>query len=447
MSTPALPEHLVTAADPAGYAVDTCQQAGHPEAFTVVEARCVDDVVDVLRYAQDHRVPVVPQGARTATTRSAEAVSGGIVLSCLPMTDLTVLPEEKLAIAGPGVLTDALKHAAAEHGLAYPPDPASAATCTIGGNVATNAGGLCCVKYGVTADYVRGLQVVLPGGEVMRTGRRTAKGVAGYDLTGLFVGSEGTLGVITEVAVRLVPAADAPATLLAVFDSLQDAVAAISALRDQPHLPSMLEVLDRFALGAICDYGDFGLPRDAEAVLLVQADRPGATARDAQRYGELMQAAGAREVSLARDEEEAGRLLAGRRAMNPSLSARGSRLNEDVCVPVTRLLDLLEAVHTIRERRGVEICTAGHAGDGNFHPNIFFEPADPDSVQRAHAALDDLFAATLELGGTITGEHGIGVAKAAWLRRELGDAEWERQRAVKAVFDPLGIMNPGKVFA
>jgi glycolate oxidase len=302
------------------------------------------------------------------------------------------------------------------------------------------------VKYGVTADYVRALQVVLPGGEVVRTGHRTAKGVAGLDLTGLFVGSEGTLGVVTEVITRLVPAPDPALTVLATFDSLDAASVAIVALRRERHVPSLVELLDRAAVAAVQSLADYGFPQDCEAVLLVQSDRPDHTTEDVQRYAALLAGAGAVEVAVADDPVEADLLLAGRRALSPALEAKGPRYLEDVCVPVGRLTDLIRTGHEIAARHGLEIVMAGHAGDGNLHPSIFFDPADPASRERAHQAFGEVVTAALQMGGTITGEHGVGTLKAPWLGQELGERELERQRAVKALFDPRGILNPGRVY-
>lgn len=444
-----LPGRVVTDPDvAAGYALDAYPQATPPAGttFTVVRARSREDVETTLRYAAQHRVPVVPQGARTSTTGAAGALPGSIVLSTAQMTSVHIDPVERIAVVGPGVINTDLKAAAAEHGLAYPPDPASSAMCSIGGNVATNAGGLCCVKYGVTADYVRGLEVVLPGGEVMRTGRRTAKGVAGLDLTGLFVGSEGTLGVVTEAVLRLVPLGDPPLTALAVFPTLAATMAGVAALRAVRHTPSLVELLDGPSVDAVQAYGDYGFPTGSGGVLLVQSDRPGHAAEDVQEYAAVLTAAGAGEVAVAEDRVEADLLLEGRRVLNPALKAKGSRFIEDVCVPVGRLGELVGQVHVIADRHGLEATCGGHAGDGNLHPCFFYDAGDPASLAAAQRAFDDLVRAAWALGGTLTGEHGVGVQKAPWLREELGEAETARQLAVKALFDPLGIMNPGRVF-
>ncbi len=431
----------------AGYAVDASLGSIPPEHFTVVRARDLADVVEVLRHAQAHHVPVVPQGARTSLAGGATASEGSIVLNVEALDEISeVNLLEGYAVVGPGVVTQDLKAAAAREGLFYPPDPASAATCTIGGNVATNAGGLCCVKYGVTADYVKGLQVVLPGGEVMRTGRRTVKGVAGLDLTGLFVGSEGTLGVVTSVVARLVPLPDPALTALATFASLDAAAAAIVALRSDRHRPCLLELLDRASIAAVQRLADYGFPSDCAAVLIVASDRPDHTAPDVQRYAVLLKAAGATAVAVADDAQEADALMAGRRALNAALEAKGGRFTEDVCVPVGRLADLIRAGEAIAQRRSVEVTMSGHGGDGNLHPCFFFTRGDDESRWRAEAAFGDLVEEALGLGGTITGEHGVGSLKRRWLPLELGEAEMARQRAVKALFDPFGIMNPGKVF-
>ena len=431
------------------YAVDAgTADRPAPSDYTVVRARDRADVVEVLEHAQATGTPVVPQGARTSRAAGARATEGAIVLNVEALDTIhDVDPVQGLAVVGPGVVNAALKTELAGAGLFYGPDPASWETCTIGGNVATNAGGLCCVKYGVTADWVTALEVVLPGGEVMRTGRRTAKGVAGYDLTGLLVGSEGTLGVVTEVVVRVTPAPDPALTTLAVFGSLDDAVAGIVALRLDRHRPSLLEILDRASIRAVQAFGDYGFPEDCEAVLLVQSDRPGRTGEDVARYADLLTAAGASEVAVADDDQEAAALLAGRRVMSTAFEALGARLAEDVCVPVRRLAEFVRGVEAIAVRNDVLIPASGHGGDGNLHPSIVYAPDDPAAVERAWCAFDEVLRLGLALGGTITGEHGVGSLKVPWLALELGSAEVARQRRLKAVFDPLGIMNPGTVFA
>ncbi len=444
---PLLGEALVRDPDIAAtYAVDASYAPNVPADFAVVRARDVDDVVAVLQEAQARGIPVVPQGARTSLTGASCATEGALVLNVENLGGIDIDPVEGHARVGPGVVTDELKAAARQVGLFYPPDPASADTCTVGGNIATNAGGLCCVKYGVTADHVKALEVVLAGGERIRTGKRTAKGVAGYDLTGLFVGSEGTLGVVTSALVRLIPAPDPPLTALATFDTLEDAVAGVLALRADRHRPSLVEFLDRASIAAIQAVGDFGFPSGCEAALLVQSDRPGHTAEDAQRYAATLADVRAVETVVADNAAEADLLMKGRRMLNYALEAKGGRLAEDACVPVARLAEFVRAGQAISSRTGVEITLSGHGGDGNLHPSLFFAHGDTDGWHRAEAALELLLRAALDLGGTITGEHGIGMQKRRYLQMELGRSELARQRAVKAVFDPAGIMNPGKVY-
>jgi len=424
--------------------IDSSFEATAPSDFEVVRARDVADVVEVMRYAHDHRVPVVPQGARTGLNGASVATEGCIVLNTAGLNTIEFLdPVDGIAVAGPGVVTDELKKAARMEGMFYPPDPASSASSTIGGNVATNAGGLCCVKYGVTADYIRGLEVVLPGGEIITTGRRTAKSSAGLDLTGLFVGSEGTLGVVTSVVTRLVPAPDDPLTALATFSDLNAAAEAIIALRREPHPPCLLEFLDEPSIAAVQALADYGFPTGCAAALLVQADRPGHVAEDTARYAQIMQEFGADEVAVADDAQEADALLAGRRALNTALEAKGPNLIEDMCVPIRALPTLIERGREICAGHGVEVPMSGHGGDGNLHPGIYFDPTQPDSRRAGFAAFSDLVDLAISLGGTISGEHGIGTIKAPYLRRQVGDAAITRMKALRTVFDPHGICNPG----
>ncbi|AKT52728.1 FAD-linked oxidase [Arsenicicoccus sp. oral taxon 190] len=430
----------------AAHALDAALGIDAPADFTLVRARDVDDVVETLRWAAAERIPVVPQGARTGLAGGAVPLEGGVALNLEAMRDIEDVDEvEGLACVQAGVITADLKEAAAAVGLHYGPDPASVAISTVGGNVATNAGGLCCLKYGATSDAIRALEVVLPGGEVIRTGHRTAKGVAGFDLTGLFVGSEGCLGVVTRAWARLGPRPDEPATVLATFPTLRSGCDAIVALRRERHRPNLVEIMDGPTVEAIRAYGDYGFPAGVEAALLVQSDRPEHAAQDATRYAEVCASAGATSVTVSGSREESTALMAGRRVISPALDRLGHNLTEDMCVPVRHLAEFIERGYAIGERHGTRIITAGHGGDGNLHPTVYFDPEDPEQVRRAHEAITDLVDAALRLGGTITGEHGVGILKSEWLPRELGAAEIERQRGLKAFFDPLGIMNPGRV--
>jgi glycolate oxidase len=352
----------------------------------------------------------------------------------------------RLVVTQPGIYNAELSRAVAEHGLFYPPDPSSWEFCSIGGNLSTNSGGLCCVKYGVTTDYVLGLEVVLASGEVLRTGRRTVKGVAGYDLTKLFVGSEGTLGVITEATLALRPASAQPRTAAALFATAREAGATVAAVVAAGLVPSLLEIMDRTTLRACSVYLKADLPQECGAMLVWQSDTAGDAARlEVEAIGEIAAANGG-EVIEADDAAEAELLLAARRCVLTALETLGTTLIDDVAVPRTRLADLIEEVERIADRHGLVIGVVGHAGDGNMHPTVVFDPADAGQAERAQLAFGEIMDAGLALGGTITGEHGVGVLKKAWLEREAGPVAMDVHRAVKAALDPLGILNPGKVF-
>ncbi|MFB9238979.1 FAD-binding oxidoreductase [Plantactinospora siamensis] len=431
---------------------DLCP-AGTPA--VVVRPRHTDDVVTTVRLAARHGVPVVPQGARTGLAGAANAVDGAVVLSMTSMDEIRRIdPVNRIAVLQPGVVNATLAAAVSRHGLRYPPDPGSWESSTIGGNVATNAGGMCCVKYGVTGEYVLGLEVVLASGEVLRTGRQTAKGVAGYDLTRLFVGSEGTLGVITEITVALRPAAEESLTLVAVFDSAAAAGDAVAEISGQGLTPSLLELLDRVHLRAIEAYRPMGLRTDASALLLAAADTGARAAGDLDRIAKLCAAAGATEVFAATDPVEATALLQARRLAHPAMErlaaqtypdGNGGLVIDDVAVPRDRLADLLDGVDRIAVEHEVPIGVVGHAGDGNMHPNIVVDRADPASLDRGRHAFDAIMELGLSLGGTCTGEHGVGLLKRDWLAREAGPVGMRVQRAIKDALDPAGLLNPGKV--
>ncbi|HKS43615.1 MAG TPA: FAD-linked oxidase C-terminal domain-containing protein [Amycolatopsis sp.] len=417
--------------------------AGRPVALA--RPRNTAEVARVLRFAHEHRIPVVPQGARTGLSGGANAVDGAILLSLVGMDRILDIDEvDHTATVQPGVINSVLSKAVADKNLFYPPDPGSWESSTIGGNVATNAGGLCCVKYGVTSDFVRGLEVVLADGRVLRAGRRTAKGVAGYDLVRLFTGSEGTLGVITEVTVALRPAAEKPLTAIAFFGTSGAACRAVTEYLGTGR-PSVLEFMDKATIDAVSAYRDLGFPGDAEAVLIAQSDRGPAAPGDLQAFAEAARGCGATEVLVATDEAEADLLIEARRLVGVAMERLGDRLVDDVCVPRSRLAELVEGMAAIAAEHGVPVPCCGHAGDGNMHPNVIFDGGDPDSVRRGQAAFDAIMALGLRLGGTITGEHGVGTLKRAWLETELGEVGLSVHRAVKQAFDPRGILNPGKV--
>jgi glycolate oxidase len=417
--------------------------AGRPAA--VVRARCTAEVSAVLCWAHRHRVPVVPRGAGSGLTGGANAVDGGVVLDLTPMDRILELdPVEQLAVVQPGVVNADLSRAAAPFGLCYPPDPASREFSTLGGNLATNAGGLCCLKYGVTGDHVLGLEVVLADGSVLRTGRRTLKGVAGLDLTRLFVGSEGTLGVITEATLRLRPTPPAGATLVAFFPELTLAGAAIAGIAGTGLVPSLLEIMDRTTLTVVSDRLHMDLDREAAALLLARSDAGGEAPAEIAALAEVCRREGASWVGETTDPDEGEAFLAARRAAYPALEALGATLLDDVVVPRSRIPDLIAAIERIAAEREVLIGTFGHAGDGNLHPTIVFDPTDPVAAKAANAAFEDILTAALSLGGTIAGEHGIGLLKRHRLPDELGATALAVQQAIKESLDPRGVLNPGK---
>jgi glycolate oxidase len=431
----------------ASYAHDMASfcPAGAPA--VVVLPRTVEEVQHVLRTATELRVPVVPQGARSGLSGGANASDGCIVLSLTKMDRiLEIDPVDRIAVVEPGVVNAALSRAVAEHGLAYPPDPSSWEMCTIGGNIGTASGGLCCVKYGVTAEYVLGLDVVLADGRLMSTGRRTAKGVAGYDLTRLFVGSEGSLGVVVKAVLALRPLPPRQLVLAAEFASAAAACDAVCRIMAGGHVPSLLELMDRTTVKAVNALARMGLPDSTEALLLAAFDTPDPAA-DLAAVGALCEAAGATQVVPADDAAESELLLKARRLSLTALEAvTGTTMIDDVCVPRSKLGDMLAGVEAIADKYALTIGVVAHAGDGNTHPTVCFDAADPDESRRARESFDEIMALGLELGGTITGEHGVGVLKKEWLAREIGPVGLELQRQIKQVFDPLGILNPGKLF-
>ncbi|KAK1179623.1 FAD-binding protein [Streptomyces sp. NBS 14/10] len=420
-------------------------EAGTPA--VVVLPRSVEQVQHVMRTATVLRVPVVPQGARTGLSGAANASDGCIVLSLVKMDRiLEINPVDRIAVVEPGVVNAVLSRAVMEHGLYYPPDPSSWEECTIGGNIGTASGGLCCVKYGVTAEYVLGLDVVLADGRLLKTGRRTAKGVAGYDLTRLFVGSEGSLGIVVRAVLALKPAPPQQLVLAAEFPSTATASDAICKIMESGHTPSLLELMDRTSVHAVNTMANMGLPDSTEALLLAGFDTPDPAA-DLAAVGELCTAAGATEVVPAEDTAESDLLLQARRLTLPALEAvKGVTMIDDVCVPRSQLGAMIDGAAAIAEKYGLTIGVVAHAGDGNTHPTVCFDPSDPDETRRARESFDEIMALGLELGGTITGEHGVGVLKREWLARELGPVGVELQRGIKQVFDPLGLLNPGKLF-
>jgi glycolate oxidase len=435
----------------AAISLDHAEWAPAGQAAVGVRARSEAEVQHVVRVCAELGAPVVPRGAGTGLSGGANAVGGCVILDLSAMNQiLEIDPDNLVAVVQPGVINNDLKAAVAEHGLWYPPDPASAQWSTIGGNVATNAGGLCCLKYGVTRDYVLGLRAVVGGpvayGEAVRLGRRTTKGVAGLDLVGLFVGSEGTLGVVTEVTLRLRPArAGTPRTVVGAFADLVTSGHAGAQIARRGSTPAVLELLDRACLEAVEEWKHMGIGADAAALLLARVDTPGESgAAEAADIAAAMTDAGAIWVEQSTDDMEAEALFEARRLAYPALERLGPVLTEDVCVPRSRVPAMLEQVNEIGARHAVRIATIAHAGDGNLHPLLVTPAGDEAARLQAQAAFEELLDAAIALGGTVTGEHGVGILKRDGMRRELDPGSLALQSAVRHALDPRDIFNPGK---
>jgi len=412
--------------------------------MVVVFAETSSDVVEVMMSATAHRVPVVVRGTGTGVAGASFASAGELVLSLERMNRiLEINEEEAYAIVEPGVINGDLNDVLRDRGFWFAPDPASRAISSIGGNIATNAGGLMCAKYGVTREAVLGLTVVLADGSMIETGRRTMKGVTGLDLTALVTGSEGTLGVIVSACVRIRRAVPGGvSTVNAYFPSARDAANACLAVSSAGLTPMVMEIMDDQCLAAVHAYLELDSPPSGSASLLLQFDGESSTANAASANDILRRHGGRPETAT--DEAHAEELLRIRRSVHPAMARLGTTLIEDVCVPRTRLADMFDRISEIQRQRGIVIPTVAHAGDGNLHPNFISQTdAIPEEIWDA---AQELFSAALEFGGTLTGEHGVGTLKKRWLRQELGDTQVELQRRIKAAFDPLNILNPGKVF-
>jgi glycolate oxidase len=430
---------------------DDAEWAPAERAAVGVRARSEAEVQHVVRTCAELGTPIVPRGAGTGLSGGANAVGGCVILDLSQMNQVLEIDADNLvAVVQPGAINNDVKAAVAEHGLWYPPDPASAPWSTIGGNVATNAGGLCCLKYGVTRDYVLGLRAVVGGpvayGDVVRLGRRTTKGVAGLDLVSLFVGSEGTLGVVTEVTLRLRPARPGtPRTVVGAFADLVTAGQAVAQITRRGLTPAALELLDRVCLKAVEDWKHLGIEADAEALLLARVDTPGDSgAAEAADIAAAMAEAGPMWVEQSTDDAEAEALFDARRLAYPALERLGPVLTEDVCVPRSKVPAMLDQIKAIAARHGVQIATVAHAGDGNLHPLLVTPPGDDEARRAAQAAFEEFLDAAIALGGTVTGEHGVGILKRDGMRRELDPGSLALQSAVRSTLDPLQIFNPGK---
>lgn len=415
----------------------------------VVFPRSTPEVAAVLRLASETRTPVVTRGSGTGLSGGSLPVPDCVVLCLAQMDRVLELDRANLTLlCEAGTLTQTIADTAAAAGLFYPPDPGSMKISTIGGNVAENSGGLRGLKYGVTRNYVMGLEVVLPDGEVLWTGNKCVKDVAGYSLRDLFIGSEGTLGVITKVLLRLIPKPAAKKTLLATFARMDQAAQTVSDIIAAPIIPCTLEFLDRTTIGCVEDYAQIGLPRNCEALLLMETDgHPAVVEDEAARMAALARQNGCLEVRVAQTEEEAARLASARRTAFSALArVAPTTILEDITVPRSELARMVRFIETVAQKYRLRVGTFGHFGDGNVHPTFLTDERNAEEMHRVEEAFRELFAEAIRLGGTITGEHGVGVAKKAFLPQQAGDAGLRVMRELRRVLDPHGILNPGKVF-
>jgi glycolate oxidase len=440
---------LTDPSDRAGYQRDETPYlpSGLPGAVALPTSTA--DVVALVAACAEHDVPIVPRGAGTGLSGGANGLEGALTVAFTAMDQIIEIDRDNLCVVTqPGVINASLKAAVAEHGLFYAPDPASYETCSIGGNLGTNAGGLCCVKYGQTRDSVLGLEVVMADGSVVRLGGRNVKDVAGYALSHLIVGSQGTLALVTEATLRLRPTPPPRATLLAFFASVGAAGDAVAAIATAGVIPVTLELLDQLVIRAVDDVHDLGLERDAAAMLMVESDLPGSAAADELGRAEAAcNGAGATMTIRSHDAAEADLLRQARRAAHWALERLGDVKMEDIGVPRARVPDMLRAIESIAERHDVRIGTFGHAGDGNLHPDLILERGDPRAAEITRAVQDDLYRAALDLGGTVTAEHGIGAARTGWLEPQRGPEAVRVMQAIKTALDPQGLLNPGRVLA
>ncbi|MCF7710325.1 MAG: FAD-binding protein [Opitutales bacterium] len=415
----------------------------------VVLPGSTEEISAVVKFACEYGRAIVTRGSGTGLSGGSVPSEGCIIL-CLTRLDkiLSVDAANLTVRAQCGVITAAIDAAVQKHGLFYPPDPGSMKISTIGGNVAENSGGLRGLKYGVTRDYVMGLEVVLPDGRIAQFGNACVKDVAGYSMKDLFIGSEGTLGIITEVLLKVLPRPAARRTMLASYDRMEDAAQTVSDIIAAKIIPCTLEFLDRMTIGCVEDYAKIGLPRDCEALLLMETDgHPAAVAEEAEQMLALARARGARDVRVARDDAEALQLASARRSAFAALArVRPTTILEDVTVPRDKLAEMVAFVAEVAKKHQLLVGTFGHMGDGNLHPTFLTDERDTEEMARVHEALEEIVTKTLALGGTITGEHGVGLAKKAWLRRQVGENSHDLMREIKRAWDPRNLLNPGKIF-
>lgn len=438
---------LIEESDRYSYSFDASFGTYLPDA--VVQTKSVEELAALVKLANKEGIPLYPRGQATSLSGGPLPVKGGIVLDMSVLDDvLEIDVEDLVAIVSPGVLTADIHRAAEQKGLMYPPDPSSSHVSTIGGNLAENSGGPRGLKYGVTKDYVIGLEVITPEGEIIKTGGRTVKNVTGYDLTKLIVGSEGTLGIITKAILRLLPKPPASETVMITFNSLVDAGGAISRILSSGILPAKMELMDQASIIAVENYEPSNLPVDAEAVILLELDgHPAAIKDEVEKVAALCEAARARDIRIPQNAAEKAEIWKARKLVSPAIvRIKPTKISEDATVPRSKIPDMCARLQEIRKKYDIHLVVFGHAGDGNLHPNIIADKSDKEEMRRVEQAVAEIFQAAIELGGTLSGEHGIGTMKAPFMEMEVGAAGLDMMKRIKQVWDPNNIMNPGKIF-
>ncbi len=438
---------LTSQEDCACYAYDASKLRAFPQC--VVFPNTVQEVSELLKLANRHLLPVFPRGAGSGIVGAAVPRGGGMVLAMNHFNRILEIDEDDMiAIVEPAVITGELQRRVLEHGLFYPPDPASLHFSTLGGNVAMCAGGPKAVKYGVTRDYLLGMELVLPTGSILQTGKKTYKGVVGYDLTRLMVGSEGTLGVFTKLIFRLLPAPEAVRTMMAAFPRIENAAQTVSQILKSRIIPSTLELMDQSTLQVVENYLHMGLPQDCEAILIIEVDgREDLLDHDMAKIQSICETNGARNMDVAAESSDRERIWRARRSISPALGRiKPGKINEDVTVPRAQIPSLIRHIRRLADKYGLTIVSFGHAGDGNIHTNIMLDRKNHEELNRAEKAVEELFRVVLDLGGTLSGEHGVGITKSPFFMWEVGKAGYEAMLRIKQALDPNNIMNPGKMF-
>ena len=415
----------------------------------VIQTKNVEELSRLVKLANKENIPIYPRGQSTSLSGGPLPVKGGMVFDLSVMNDmLEVDTEDLVAVVSPGVLTADIHKAAERNGFMYPPDPSSSHVSTIGGNLAENSGGPRGLKYGVTKDYVLGLEVITPEGEIIKTGGRTVKNVTGYDLTKLIVGSEGTLGIITKAILRLIPKPLASKTMMAIFENLVDAGKAISNILSSGILPAKMELMDQSSIIAVENYQPLGLPIEAGAIILIELDgHPFALEEEMKQIKHVCELNGAMQTRIPKTKQEENQLWKARKLVSPAIvRIKPTKISEDATVPRSKIPEMCRRLEEIRKKYQLDLVVFGHAGDGNLHPNIICNKNDPEEMRNVELAVSEIFSAAVELGGTLSGEHGIGNMKSPFMEMELGAAGLDMMKRIKKIWDPNNIMNPGKIF-